>query len=339
MKLENLLSQKGLVLSSPTANEIRQRAMETYNRETKIFYGETYDNTGNTIDSMKYYFFVANLAQSLNEEYFKTNPTILIADTAACRNVGPELQNKYLMLGESRANFVGKINKIYNTRLNIVKMSDYIDSGEFQSEREEIMKICWGDNKLMKDIEKTVPESKIDVERKKGFMYSFDEITTIMGLDVKVGPPREDLYDNIARQIAERRKGKQLMSLFLTPTFPIGMGWEYFFVNEGIENHGITAYKGGSKRLQKNRIFVPSSDIRKIKEQIKNSFISTNSELPNPVLDIGIICEMARMRLGTHNLPITLVGDFYEGKITPDQLKRRVGNNLKKYILSRFEND
>jgi hypothetical protein len=58
----------------------------------------------------------------------------------------------------------------------------------------------------MKKIEESVPESKIDIEKEKGFAYSFDEVATIIDLDFKIGPPREDLYDNIAREIAKRSR-------------------------------------------------------------------------------------------------------------------------------------
>lgn len=56
MKLEALLSQRGLVLQSPSAEEIRRRAREVAPASVKLFYGETYDGAGNTVDSMKYYF-------------------------------------------------------------------------------------------------------------------------------------------------------------------------------------------------------------------------------------------------------------------------------------------
>lgn len=321
-------------MHSPSAEEIRERAKQV--RKIRLFYGETYDAAGNTIDSMKYYFFVANLSQSLREEGFETEPTILVADTAACRNVSSDLQNKYMGLGTERSGFIEHINNVYNTKLNILRMNEYIDSPEFQKELQEVMRICESDLELMAKVEKTVPESKIEIERSRGFMYSFDEITTIVDLDVKVGPPREDLYDNIARDIARKMGRKELMSLFLTPTFPVGMNWAYFFVNEGIEYHGITAYKGGSKRLQDNRILVGRSDPEYIREKINASFISNNPEVPNPVLDIGIICEMARKRLENDDSEITLANEFYQGKITPEQLKEKVGRDVENYVLLRF---
>ena len=233
MKLEKLLTQKGLVEKSPSAGRIRKRGEQIRPKPMKLFYGETYDYMGDTIDSMKYYFFVANLSDCLKNEGFNTDPMILVADTAASRNVSSDLKKKYMVFGEYRAEFIEEINRIYNTGLQVIKMSDYIHTDEFQKELKLVINYCKKNPKLMEMVEKTVPPSKIEIERKKDFMYSFDEITTIKDLDIKVGPPREDLYDNIAREVAKSRGDKSLMSLFLTPTFPLGKSWDYFFINEG----------------------------------------------------------------------------------------------------------
>ena len=336
MNLERLLSTNKLVQQAPTAGEIRNRALMVNPEPIKLFYGETYDETGNPIDSMKYYLFVANLAEALAKEGSTVDPSILIADTAACRNVGRNQEDYYMRLGEDRAKFVSQINDTYKTGLRVVKMSDYINSPAFIEERDKVMRVCSESPDLMERVERTVPESKIDIERNKGFLYSFDEITTIMDLDVKVGPPREDLYDDVARRIAAAENRQGLMSLFLTPTFPIGMRWSYFFSNEGIEDNGITAYKAGSKRLQANRIIVQKSNPGQIRDLIRGSFISTNPDLPNPVLDIGIISEMARKRLENDDSPITLADDFYSGNISETQLKEKVGIDVEKYVLSQF---
>ncbi len=336
MRLEQILSIRGLVQQTPSAEEIRERAKLVTPYPIKVFYGETYDDKGNTVDSMKYYFFVAELADILRDEGYTVDPMILVADTAACRNVKEDLQRQYRALGTERARFIEKVNAIYGTGLRIVRMSDYIDSSQFVKEREEIMETCKTSPELIESIEKTVPESKIDIERKKGFLYSFDEITTIIDLDVKVGPPREDLYDNLARHLAQQRGTKGVISLFLTPTFPLGMNWAYFFKNDGIEDHGITAYKAGSKQLQRQRVIPGKSNPDYIQHQINESFISINPLLPNPVLDLGIICELARKRLEGDTKPILLADEFYSGKITPEQLKVSVGRNVGEYLLSRF---
>lgn len=334
MKLEQLLGQRGIVLHSPSVEDIRERTRNV--DRMRLFYGETYDDKGATLDSMKYYFFVSELSEALRAEGVNTDPVILVADVAACRNVSSDLGRDYMKLGEERAGFVEAVNDIYGTRLRVVKMSDYIDSEEFRRERERIIQMCSSDPELMGAVERTVPESKVELEREKGFMYSFDEIATIVDLDVKVGPPREDLYDGVAREIAARMRKKQLMSLFLTPTFPLGKGWDYFFINEGIEDHGITAYKGGSKRLQAHRVLIGKTRLEYLAHLIDTSFISDNPDLPNPILDVGMISEMARKRLESDDSPITLADDFYSGRLSQTDLRRKVTEQLNRYVLSKF---
>ncbi|MBI4918921.1 hypothetical protein HY837_03260, partial [archaeon] len=118
--------------------------------------------------------------------------------------------------------------------------------------------------------------------------------------------------------------------------FPLGKNWAYFFANEGIEDHGITAYKGGSKRLQDHRILVGRTQIDYIEELIDKSFISNNPELPNPVLDIGIIAELARQRVEGKRRPVSLSEDFYSGRINQEQLKNLVKKSVNEYILMRL---
>jgi hypothetical protein len=336
MRLEQFLDQKGLVEKSPSPKKIRDRANNIKPKPIKLFYGETYDYIGNTIDSMKYYFFVSNLSNILKYEGFETNPKILVADTAASRNVSSDLKQKYMSLGNYRFDFIKEFDKIYNTGLNIIKMSDYIYSDEFQKELNLVISYCKKKPEFMSLVEKTVPPNKVDIERKNDFMYSFDEITTIKNLDIKVGPPRENLYDNIARKITISKNEKTLMSLFLTPTFPLGKDWDYFFINEGIENYGITAYKGASKRLQNFRIIIGRTDTDYACDLINKSFISQDPSLPNPVLDIGIISEMAKQKLQNISQPIGLYEQFYSKEISEKELKEKVCSDLNKYILSKF---
>lgn len=337
MNLEQLLLIKGLVQQTPKTEEIIKH-INTINGPIKLFYGETYDNYGHTIDSMKYYLFVSMLSRSLREGGFETNPIILVADVAACRNVSKSLNEEYIELGSKRTDFVNRTKKIYNLDLNVIKMSDYLFTPEFQKKLEEIVTICKEKN-LMEKIEKTVPESKREIERKKGFAYSFDEIGTIIDMDIKIGPPREDLYDGVARDIASIQGKKQLMSLFLTPTFPLGKNWSYFFAHEGIEEHGITAYKAGSKQLQDNRIRIGETSFEEAKKLIENSFISKNPLLPNPCLDIGIITEMAMVNLEKDKNSVDIYDKFYSEKLSEEELKKTVADSLNKYVLSQFKNE
>jgi hypothetical protein len=336
--LREFLSQEWIVENSLSIDEMLEKAKSIHPKPIKIFYGETYDSYGNTIDSMKYYFFVAALSDLFRKEGLNTEPTILVADSAAARNVSQKLKEDTMNQGKDRFEFIKKFNKIYGTDLKIELMSSFINTSDFQKKLKEIMKVCKDDPKLIKKIEKSVPESKLEIEREKGFMYSFEELATIIDIDIKVGPPREDLYDNIARELSKKlNKNKELISIYLTPTFPVGVNFDYFLSHPGIEEHGITAYKAGSKRLQENRIIVGKTDSKKAKELIDNSFISEDKELPNPVLDAGLICDMANQRLNDEIKEIKLYEDFYSGKISPKDLKDKVYKCLVKNVLKRFE--
>ncbi|MFH0889835.1 MAG: hypothetical protein V1836_01685 [Candidatus Aenigmatarchaeota archaeon] len=332
MEISKLFSQRGLVIEHPDTEEIRARADSRKPDATRIFYGETYDDYGNTIDSMKYYFFVSELGKSLRDNGWKTEPTILVADSAACRNVSDNLKYRYMQLGKERADFVKTVNEVYGTGLKVIKMSEYIDSPEFQKRLAQVSKICNADPSLMEMVEKTVPPSKTEIEKQRGFGYSFDEINTILNFDIKVGPPREDLYDSVSRRVADKLGYPRILSVFLSPTFPVGLGWSYFFSHEE-EEFGITAYKADSKRLHANRIIAGRTTPEEARALIERSFISKNPSLPNPVLDIGIISEMAGKRLKGESSPLEIPELYYEGKITPEELRRTVADSLGKNII------
>lgn len=335
MDTTKLLSQRGLVIEHPPVEEIRYRAASRHPQKTRIFYGETYDNYGNTIDSMKHYFFVSDIGRTLRESGWNADPAIVVADTAACRNVSENLRDFYMKLGKERADFARKVNETYGTGLRIVRMSEFIDSPEFQKRLSRVKEICYADPALIAMVEKTVPPSKTDIERERGFGYSFDEINTILDFDIKVGPPREDLYDSASRKVAEKFGYPPVLSIFLSPTFPLGLGWSYFFAHEE-EEFGITAYKAGSKRLHRNRIIVGRTLPEEARALIENSFLSTDAALPNPVLDMGIIAEMAGKKLRGDSSPLEIAELYHSGKITPEELKKVVADSVEKNVLSRL---
>lgn len=335
LTLEDMLNQKGLVHTAPNPKNILRKLKNSKN-EITVFYGETYDEAGNTVDSMKYYLFVALASDIIRKLGYNAVPKILIADVAACRNVSKTKVPRYMELGENRAKFVRKVSNTYNLGLKVEKMSDFIDSEDFQKKVNFIKELCENDSKLMNMVEKSVPPSKVDIEREKGFAYSFDEIAAVIDIDLKIGPPREELYDSVARKISKLtgRKNK-LTSIFLTPTYPLGFNWDYFFAYEDLESYGITAYKGDSKQLRGHRILVGRTTVDYAKELIEKSYVPTKINIPNPVLDIGIISEMAEQRLNGQLEPLKIYDNFYNHNISSEQLKNYVFNNLKENVLDK----
>ena len=299
-----------------------------------IFYGETYDGYGETVDSLKYYFYTSMLAQALREEGINAKGKVLIADSAAKRNAKLNEQRKYTILGQNRADFVRKCSSLYGLDLDVSLMSDYIESDQFTSKRQEIIDFCKA-NGLMEAVEETVPEGKVEEERAKDFLYSFDEIATIIDLDVKVGPPREDLYDSMARKISQSMGSHPLTSVYLNPSFPLGKDWAYFFGNEDIERYGVTAYKGCIMGLAANRIFVGRTKYENEDQLslIDRSFIPRVDGLPNPVLDAGIIAEMAKMNLRGEQYAISAHEHFANGTMSEDIFRKHVRFAVESYLL------
>ncbi len=72
------------------------------------------------------------------------------------------------------------------------------------------------------------------------------------------------------------------------------MGRDFFFENEEVEQYGVTPYKAGSKNIAQHRIILGETSEARIQELLRRSFVSKNPSIPNPVLDIATIAEMAR---------------------------------------------
>ncbi len=54
------------------------------------------------------------------------------------------------------------------------------------------------------------------------------------------------------------------------------------------------------------------------------------------ILDLGIICELARKKLEKDDSPIILATQYYNQEITPSALKEKVKADVHTYLLSRF---
>lgn len=329
------LRQKSLIYKTiPTCeqldNEIIQRASK---KIIKVMYGETYDRFGVTLGSLKYYFSVALTGMLLRKKGIKATSSILIADVATCRNVSEDQHEDLMSLGKKRAAFLQTLNSVYGLDLNVLLMSEYLYTPEFQEKTIEIRELAKHDNKFHEWIIKTVPESKIDIEEKKDFAYAFDEVATIINYDIKIGPPRELFYDEPARMVALSLGIDPLISIYLHPTYPLGFGRSFFLNNEEVEKYGVTPYKAGSKGLEANRIILGETVSQQVRELISQSVISKKQSIPNAVLDVFVIAEIARQFLSKDFAPIEIWEQFYEGSIQPDALREMAFDSLMKNIV------
>jgi hypothetical protein len=332
MRLADLLSVPGLVRKAPLPAVLLERGRRE--RPLEVFYGETFDLAGNPVDCLKYYLFTAELADSLREEGVAVHPVVLVADSAILRTAPERQRASYEAAAASRLSFVRRVNEVYRCGLDVRLMSDFLESPGFVERRERVMRTVRASPSLQTLLEATVPAPLLEEERRGGFLYSFDELTTIVSLDAKVGPPREDLYDRLARELAVVERSLPLMSAYLSPTYPLGKNWAYFCVNEELERYGITAYKAATSGLEAHRVLIGRTSGEEAGGLIQASFTPSDSSLPNPVADLSLIVEMAQSRLlpGSVRLGAS-AQSFYRGEVDASELQVRVTAALSEFVL------
>lgn len=326
-QIKEMLSNKGLVNSlSPSMGKITEKIKSS--KKLRLVYGETYDKYGLTIDSLKYYFFVSLLHRYLESIGIEVQSYVIVGDIHSVKNKIVQDKQSLLADADERMKKLEEIKKVYHLSFEPILMSKAYQNAEYK-ERLKIVNKIFNESKEFRGMaEKTVLVNRLSQENRAGFQYTVEEVALIMDYDIKIGPLREIHYDKIARLIGKQLGKPSLCGIYLQPTYPLGMNFNYFICNPEIEKYGLTPYKAGSNRLQENRVVIGRSMLAEIETLIDESFISNNPELPNPVLDLYSIAEMAKVLLENGELNLekeSLVNN-------PEQLKEKVLEYLKLYI-------
>jgi hypothetical protein len=297
-------------------------------KTVKIVYGETYDIYGQTIDSLKYYFFVNILHKLLENIGCKVVSNVIVGDAHSVKNKIVTDKNRLLSVAKQRLSFLEKIKQIYNLKLNFVLMSDLMRNKNYQNNLKDITNLFNKSKEYREIAEKTVLQNRISQEEKAGYQYVLEEVSLILGYDIKIGPPRENHYDKLARLMGKQLSENQLSGIYLKPTYPLGMKFDYFVKHPEIEEYGLTPYKAGSNKLQDNRIIIGSTTNDQIKKLINDSFIAKNPQLPNPVYDMYVISQMAKSIINNVDFQIDkeIIAD-------PERLKEAAYSELLKFVI------
>ena len=253
----------------------------------RIIYGETYDEYGLTIDSLKYYLFLSLLHKTLEDMGIKVESFVIIGDLHSVKN--KIVQNKDGLLSEAHARLV-QVNKIKSKlelKFEPVLMSNIFGDPMFKNRLETITPIFNKSEELKELAKKTILQNRQAQEEKTGFEYTLEEVALIMNYDIKIGPPRETYFDQLAQKLGSGLKG-----IYLRPTYPLGMNFDFFINNPEIEEFGLTPYKAGSNKMQECRIILGKTSEQDIKNLINNSFIPRDMFLANPILDLACIVGM-----------------------------------------------
>jgi hypothetical protein len=331
-QLNKLLKTKGLIYSPMfSVDEVTNRLGKL--NSIKIIYGETYDIYGQTLDSLKYYFFAELLARELRSIGFKVVVDIIIGDAHSVKNKIVSNKNQLLSIASERIDLLEKIKKTYGLKNNIILMSSLMRDKTYQENLQEISDL-FSKSKEYRDIaEKTVLQNRISQEEKAGYQYVLEEVALILGYDIKIGPPRENNYDKLARLMGKRLNKNQLSGIYLKPTYPLGMKFDYFVTHPEIEEFGLTPYKAGSNKLQDHRIIIGQTNENQIKNLINNSFVAKNPILPNPVFDVYLISRMAKCLINN----VAFQNDE-EVINQPQELKSKAINELMDKIIKPLQN-
>lgn len=307
------------------------------NRPLQIFYGETVDEFGMPVDSLKYYFFLSILQRYLESIGIHTEATVVIADVASLlNNSAREKQDTIMASLERRKKLLDKIIAVYDLPITIRLMSDIFTSRGYKELRRQVDTAA-GNQALFEKIEpllsKTVLVNRLAEERKKKFQYALDAIATGLLFDVKIGPPRETYYDQASLVIAKHIGIRSMVSVYLIPTQPLGENFAFFLTHPEIEEYGLTPYKAGSNKLQEYRIVIGETPLSRAKILIKTSFESIKKDVVHPVLDLYAITKLAKRLLEKNERqPFPELENFYSGNDPITMLKEATVAQLSAYI-------
>ena len=297
----------------------------------RCFYGETYDNFGMTIDSLKYYFFLSLLHNNLTKFGIKVESTVVIADTASGINKSSQMFNTNIdQIGIDRLTYCIKIKKYFNLPINFILMSDLFDSKKINERIRLVEGVGKNCPKVIELLSKTVLKNKIKQEQDSGFRYGFEAVATGTMFDIKIGPPREKYYDQAAKIICKKLKLNQLQSIYLTPTFPLGQDFSYFLMHPEIEEFGLTPYKAGSNQMQDFRVIVNKTSLEEVEKLVDSTYITGNYNLPNPILDLMFIADMAQNLKNNDCAFPVYEKDNYENIL---ELKQQTNEKIQKLLV------
>lgn len=305
--VETLLP-RGLVHSVFPSRKFLNQILAKPKRQIQILYGETYDQYGITLDSLKYYFFLADVVDKLKEIGIVTRAVVLIADRAAVMNPSAKDKDFLMEEGRRRKEICLKIASIYHLPVKFQLMSEYANEIGLDAKCLEIQKLIEKSSKAIKLVEKTVLVNKIRQERAANFRYAAEAIAVSYNFDIKIGPPREIYYDKVSSAI-----GKPYCGVYLKPTYPFCQNFLFYLQNPEIEKYGLTPYKAGSNKLQDCRIILGKTFPKEVEALVNRTELFANKEAANPVEDLLKIGELARkFLLGD----VTIKKDVKDGAIT-----------------------
>lgn len=316
------LEQPHLISRIITPEELD--VITTNKKPLKIMMGQTYDKTdGQPLDLLTYSLFIMNLQDLLKQENIETSSTVLIADHFLTEINKEMTEEEAYFFGNSRQNFLSNVNQLYCGTISFEFSSSVKETDDYQLILLMLKDKFKNDSKFANLIKETVPKDKRHL--KDAFRYPLEELTSIvsLGTDIKIGPPYELYYDNIAREYAQELGLKKYVAIHLTNSLPLG--------NPPVRlselPDGVLPYRFGSNGLEDYRIDLGNLDFKKVEKLVN----ATN----NPLILINLIitADLARQRLLKDIKPLKLPSYIAE---STQKLKEMAKGYFISYIANIF---
>lgn len=304
------------------------------NQKIKIIYGETYDKYGLTIDSLKYYFVLHIIKTLIEKAGIEVEAVLMIGDIASIRNDSVLEKENLLMQIDKNIELIRKIKEEFSLTFDIVKLSEYSLKNKTERKIEKLIGNYSQDIEIQELLKKTILKNKYSEELKSKFKYTFEEIAIISDFDFKIGPPREIYYDQISQKI---NNGKPF-GIYLKPTFPLGLNYDFYINNPEIEQFGLTPYKAGSNKLQDFRIVLTKQTFSEIKQLIINSYVPQYIDLPNALNELLIILNLAEAVKHNNFEPISLYNPYKQLMKNQFEQKTKIYKLFKEQFYGYFKN-
>ncbi len=327
----------------PSVNELVNllAKKKSKNKVVKIFYGETYDEFGLTIDSLKYYFILSLLHFFLENKGLKVESIIVQADIASLLN--KSVQNKLTILLEQkqqRLDLINRIIEVYQFPIKMMLMSEIFETDRYKQNIELVNQFADTqklNSPFYENLKKTVLKNRLKQEYQAKFQYAKEAIATSMLFDIKIGPPREQFYDKAQHILAQNLDVSTLVGIYLKPTYPLGQNFAYFLTHQAIEEFGLTPYKAGSNKMNDFRVVLGQTTKKQLSDLINSSFESSRANVAHPVLDLFVIADMAGKLI---NKKIDLVTYDEECLLSDlEKLKKETIDLVEHNILRNFRNE
>ena len=329
-ELDNLVSDLELLLNSSVMVKTRlpqdidlceELTRRSAVHPISIVYGETYDQFGPTFDSLKYYCWLSLFRRSISAHLgVEAKAEVLIADVATTRNE-VEISDELLESGLRHQRDTEELVRRMNLEIGVILQSSFFGDPAFLKRLDLVKNTVAHDAVAMSSVRNTVADKYRADEEAKGWTYALEEIASILPFDVKVGPPREQYYDDPARIVAADVGIDALVSILLTPTLPLGLPMSTFLKDPDLAISGVTPYKAGSKGLRMNRILLGPEMGTRAKTLLESTPVLRKTGVANPILELAGVCDLIEW---TRNrcAPEAFSADFFlAGSLSADDLK------------------